>query len=600
MVIAELRESAGEPTVADFRDDSHGFIVDPDSGGNHSEKGTANRSASVATCEPREKVEVIYGGETTPKDVQKEAGVFHESSTDVPLQESEKVYPTGGPFIILTAVLMATVFMTALDQNILSTATPKIATEFKILDDIAWYHASYGIGQMVAQPTLGKIYTYYNTKYLFLLSFLVFEVGSTLCAAAPNSVALIIGRAIAGAGYGGLYTGVLLIIVDTVPLKRRPLYMSVVGSMSAVSAVAGPLLGGVFTDSAKLKWRFAFWINLPTGFLVTIAIWLVFHPTTPEHANLSFREKLHRLDLVGAALLIPGIALLQVAIQRAGALYPWTSPNVWALLVVGGLLLVAFTWVQIRKGDRATIPPRILKNRNIYSIYLFGCSWAIVVPVHLLYLPFYFQTIKNTSAMQSGIRILPYTISTTLGGAFAGVIITIFGQYVPFLFIGSTLAAVGSGFIYTLNGGSPLSEWFGYQAMTALGYGMSVQLPLLVIQNVLDVGDIASATAVFIFFQNFVGAIVLTVAQNIFQQELKRRVGAIPGVDLKSVIEANPSEIRQHVPVELLTRVLEAFNMSLSKAFIMSIAGGSLGFLVSFGVERRKLRDGKSSRDKTS
>ena len=344
------------------------------------------------------------------------------------------------------------------------------------------------------------------------------------------------------------------------------------------------------------------------GFLVTIAIWFVLHPTTPEHANLPFREKLHRLDLVGGGLLVPGIALFQVAIQRGGALYPWTSPNVWALLVVGGLLLVAFTWVQIRKGDRyvgtgamidrlctntfrATIPPRILRNRNIYSIYLFGCSWAIVVPVQLLYLPFYFQTIKNTSAMQSGIRILPYTISTTLGGAFAGVIITLFGQYVPFLFLGSSLAAVGSGLIYTLNGKSPLSKWFGYQVMTALGYGMSVQLPLIVIQNVLDVEDIASATAVFIFFQNFVGAITLTVAQNIFQQELKRRVGAIAGVDLKSVIEANPSEIRQHVPVELLARVLEAFNISLSQAFIMSIAGGCLGFFVSFGVERRKLRD---------
>jgi MFS family permease len=115
---------------------------------------------------------------------------------------------------------------------------------------------------MVAQPTLGKIYTYWNTKYLFLLSFLVFEIGSTLCAAAPNSMTLIIGRAIAGAGYGGLYTGVLLIIVDTVPLQRRPLYMSLVGSMSAVAAVAGPLLGGIFADSEKLKWRFAFWINL--------------------------------------------------------------------------------------------------------------------------------------------------------------------------------------------------------------------------------------------------------------------------------------------------------------------------------------------------
>jgi len=115
----------------------------------------------------------------------------------------------------------------------LATATPKIASEFQVINDIAWYHAAYGIGQMVSQPTLGKIYTYYNTKYLFLLSLFVFEVGSIACAAAPNSVTLIIGRAIAGAGYGGLYTGALLIIVDVVTLLKRPLYMSVVGSMLA-------------------------------------------------------------------------------------------------------------------------------------------------------------------------------------------------------------------------------------------------------------------------------------------------------------------------------------------------------------------------------
>lgn len=88
------------------------------------------------------------------------------------------------------------------------------------------------------------------------------------------------------------------------------------------------------------------------GFCVSVAVWFIFHPSLPEHANLPFKEKLARLDLVGAGLLIPGIALFQVGIQRGGALYPWTSANVWALMVVGGLLLIAFTWTQIHKGDR--------------------------------------------------------------------------------------------------------------------------------------------------------------------------------------------------------------------------------------------------------
>lgn len=211
------------------------------------------------------------------------------------------------------------------------------------------------------------------------------------------------------------------------------------------------------------------------------------------------------------------------------------------------------------------------------------------MPVQLLYLPFYFQTIKNTSAVQSGIRILPYTITTTLGGAFSGVIITLSGHYIPFLFLGSSLAAVGSGLIYTLNLQSTLGQWFSYQVITAFGYGMSVQLPLVVIQNVLKVEDIPTATAVFIFFQNFVGAIMLIVAQNVFQQDLRKRVRAI-SANLDSVVETNPSDIRTHVPTEFLARVLEAFNMSISRAFVISIVGACLGFLVSFGVEWRKLR----------
>jgi MFS family permease len=115
---------------------------------------------------------------------------------------------------------------------------------------------------MVSQPTFGRIYTYFNTKWLFVISLLIFETGSIICATAPTSLALIIGRAAAGAGFAGLYSGTLLVIVDSMPLRQRPLYIGVVTSMFAVSGVAGPLLGGVFTDSKRLTWRFCFWINL--------------------------------------------------------------------------------------------------------------------------------------------------------------------------------------------------------------------------------------------------------------------------------------------------------------------------------------------------
>jgi MFS family permease len=165
----------------------------------------------------------------------------------------------------------------------LATATPSIVADFQQINDVAFYHAAYGIGQMVAQPTIGKIYTYFDIKWTYGFSFLIFEVGSILCAAAPNSLALIIGRATAGVGYAGLYSGGMLIIIDSVPLRRRPLYMSLIGTMFAgmlpnhsqmvmltrlVAGVTGPLLGGIFTDTKRLTWRFAFWINLRRCILI--------------------------------------------------------------------------------------------------------------------------------------------------------------------------------------------------------------------------------------------------------------------------------------------------------------------------------------------
>ncbi len=131
---------------------------------------------------------------------------------------------------------------------------------------------------MVAQPTFGRIYTYFNTKWLFVISLLVFESGSIICATSPTSLALIIGRAVAGAGFAGLYSGTLVVIVDSMPLRKRPLYIGVVTSMFAVSGVVGPLLGGLITDSKRLTWRFCFWINLRKPFVDRVSMF----------ANLAF------------------------------------------------------------------------------------------------------------------------------------------------------------------------------------------------------------------------------------------------------------------------------------------------------------------------
>lgn len=148
----------------------------------------------------------------------------------------------------------------ALDNTIIATAIPRITDQFKALNDVGWYGSAYLLTTCACQLIFGKFYTFYSIKWVYLIALFIFEIGSLICGVAPNSVTLIIGRAIAGVGSAGIFSGAVLIVASTVPMRQRPTYMGVIGGMYGIASVAGPLLGGVFTD--KLTWRWCFYVRI--------------------------------------------------------------------------------------------------------------------------------------------------------------------------------------------------------------------------------------------------------------------------------------------------------------------------------------------------
>ena len=208
------------------------------------------------------------------------------------------------------------------------------------------------------------------------------QVGSLLSAAAVNSQMFIVGRAVAGTGAAGILQGALSVIGHTVELEKRPMYMGIVISVFVISVCVGPVLGGVFTT--RSSWRWAFYINLPLGAvtLVLLFLFLKIKGSENEHRRLPLKQKLEHMDPLGCLIFIGAVTCILIALQWGGQSKPWNSSTIIGLLVGFGLLSCLFVYIQWRRGDKAMIPLRVLRQRSIYTsagvLFFLGASTYIV------------------------------------------------------------------------------------------------------------------------------------------------------------------------------------------------------------------------------
>ncbi|OKL63295.1 hypothetical protein UA08_01711 [Talaromyces atroroseus] len=488
----------------------------------------------------------------------------------------EHEYPGPWSLAAIMVALYFAVFLVALDRTIIATAIPRITDDFHALGDIAWYGSAYLLTSCSFQLLYGRIYTFYKPKWVFLAAIIIFEIGSAVCGAAPTSTAFIVGRALAGLGACGIFSGCIVIITDAVPLRKRPMMTGFMGSLFGIASVVAPVMGGAFTDN--VSWRWCFYINLPIGAVTILVILFILKASPPPNPSPAHTplERLNQLDPLGTAAFLPGMVCLILALTWGGTAYAWSNERIIALFVLSGVLIIAFVLIQMWKQETASVPPRLAKKRTIAAGFLFSFCVGSSMMIFVYYLPIWFQAIKGVSAVKSGIMNIPLVLSLVIGSIFAGVAVSRLGYFTPFMLAGSVIMSIGAGLISTFTTTTGHSKWIGYQFLFGIGIGLGMQQGSVAAQTVLDRKDVPTGASLMMLAQAFGGAVFLAVAQTIFGNSLSSQLHAnIPGPNgaevAAAVINAGATGFRKVVPPEDLPLILPAYNKALTNTFYAGV-----------------------------
>ena len=503
--------------------------------------------------------------------------------------------------MIILSGLMTGMLLAALDQTIVSTALKSIVEDFDGLNHYTWVVTAYLLTSTASTPLYGKISDIYGRRIVFQFAIVTFLIGSFLAGASQNMAQLIGTRAIQGLGAGGLMALTFVIIGDIVPPRERGRYQGYFGAVWGLSSVAGPLLGGFFSDHATILgitgWRWIFYINIPFGIAAMVITSAVLHIPKVK------RE--HRIDYFGALLMVAAVSATLLAVSVYGPERGWGNATTLTYLAIGILLTLIFILWE-GKAKEPILPLSLFKNHTFSLTSALGFIIGAGMFGAIVMLPLYLQVVKGDTATEAGLKLIPFMLGIVSTSIYSGKAITKHGYYKRFPIIGTVVMTIGIFFMSTLTATTPFWQLSIYSILVGAGLGLSMQTIVIALQNSVDFKDMGVATSSNTFFRSL-GSVFGTA---LFGAILTNRLGHYLIVGRDELAATNPTaalsfnesdieKIKQNtsaiaqLPPEAQTTALDAFVNSFQVVFLMAAPITALGFLLSLFLRETPLRTNK-------
>ena len=485
--------------------------------------------------------------------------------------------------IAVFAGLMLAMFVSSLDQTIVSTALPTIVGELGGVDHMLWVTTAYVLASTCMMPIYGKLGDLIGRKPLFIAALALFTVGSLICGIGDSMFTLIAGRAVQGLGGGGLMILSQAIIADVVPVRQRGKYMGVMGAVFAVSMIVGPLLGGWFTEVAG--WRYIFWFNVPIA-IVAIALAAAFLPKAKRSAQ-SFK-----LDILGTALLIGGTVCLVLFTTVGGGSAGWGSFEAIALGVACVVCFVLFV-VAERHAQEPIMPLSLFKNRNFIVASLAGLLIMVAMMGTISYLPTYMQIVNGASATESGYMMLPTMVGMMIMSTVSGFLASKTGRYKWMPVASCLVAAVALVLMSTIAVETSTIMMFVYLFILGFGMGLGQQILVLIVQNEFPHAMVGTATSSNNYIREVGATLGSSVIGALFTSRLADQLAGAGEALASTGLSANsitPAIVAQ-LPTDIQLLVQNAYHDALVPIFLYLAPFLLVGAVLLLFLKENPLKD---------